>query len=178
MIPLKQISVPTPCPAQWDAMQGDAQTRFCTGCRKDVFNLSEMSRREGEDLLTRTDAQVCVFFYPDADGAPLPREDVPSDFPLASRPRPVVWRRAWAAALSGLAAVALVLLGGGAQAVPHGKPTPSHGAKPGVRQRLLGKVVRLAPPKTPKVTPPQLGGKPMLPRPTGGAPLPPPPPHK
>lgn len=186
MIPLQQISVPNPCPAQWDAMQGNAQTRFCTGCRKNVYNLSEMSRVEGEDLLTRTDAGVCVFFHPDADGTPLPREDVPPAF------RPSVWRRAWAAALSGLAAVVLAALGGGAQAAPttHGKAASDHGAKPGVRRRLMGKVVRHAPPKAPNVLlggkpiaprPPLLGGAPALPRPrpTGGEPVMlPPPPHK
>ena len=173
MIPLKQISVPRPCPARWDAMEGDAQTRFCTGCRKNVYNLSEMSRREGEELLTRTDAQVCVFFFPDADGTPLPREDVPADVPLASRPRPSVWRRAWAAALSGLAAVALSVLGGSAQAaspLSHGSTASDHHARPGVRRRLMGKVVRRVPPRVTKPVPQPLGGVPALP--------PPPPHHK
>lgn len=182
MIPLKQISIPTPCPARWDAMEGGAQTRFCTGCQKNVYNLSEMSRQEGEELLTRTDAKVCVFFHPDADGRPLAREDVPADIPLASRPRPSIWRRAWAAALSGLAAVALSALGGGAQAVTHGKATSAPPAKPNVQQMMGGMVARLAPPKVTKPPKPApLGGKPAVPQPprpvpqpTGGAPMLPP----
>ncbi|MDQ2686635.1 MAG: hypothetical protein M3Y28_02085 [Armatimonadota bacterium] len=183
MIPLKQISVPNPCPARWDAMEGGAEKRFCTGCQKNVYNLSEMSRREGEDLLTRTDAKVCVFFHPDAGGAPLAREDVPADIPLATRPRPSVWRRAWAAALSGLAAVTLTALGGGAQAAPHKKAANVPSAKPNVQQMMGGMVARLAPPKVTK--PPKhapLGGKPavphpphIVPQPTGGVPMPPPP---
>lgn len=192
MIPLKQISVPNPCPARWDAMEGGAEKRFCTGCQKSVYNLSEMSRKEGEELLTRTDAKVCVFFHPDADGKPLAREDVPADIPLASRPRPSVWRRAWAVALSGLAAVTLTALGGGAQAAPHKKAAGAPPAKPNVQQMLGGMVARLALPKGTKGTkvtkPPKsapLGGKPVAPHPprivpppTGGVPMLPPPPPK
>lgn len=179
MIPLEQISVPSPCPARWDAMEGGVQTRFCTGCRKNVYNLSEMSRREGEDLLTRTDARVCVFFFPSADGSPMPREEVPADFPLASRLRPGVWRRVWAAALSGLAAVALSVLGGSAQAVtpvPHGKSAGAHHARPGIRQRLGRIAVRHAPPKIPPLggkpaAPPPSVPHPSLPQPLGGVPV-------
>ena len=44
MIPLEQIRVASPCHANWDEMTGTDQARFCGQCRKNVYNLSEMTR--------------------------------------------------------------------------------------------------------------------------------------
>ena len=51
--PLDVIRVKTPCHESWDAMTGDAKTRFCSGCQRHVHNLSAMPREEAERLLWR-----------------------------------------------------------------------------------------------------------------------------
>lgn len=155
-------------------MTGGPQKRFCDGCRKHVYNLSEMSRREGEALLTQTNGKVCVYFYPDADGAPLPREAVPAELPLTTRPRPSLWRRAWAAALSGLVAVTLSALGGAEAAVakhhPAGKSAGHAPKVPRVKTPPPRSTGGIVPPRTPPIPP--TGGKPTLPPPVlGGIPV-------
>ena len=67
-IPLDSISVANPCNADWDAMQGDDRTRFCGTCQKNVYNLSDMSRREAEELLRSKGESLCAQFARRADG--------------------------------------------------------------------------------------------------------------
>ena len=59
MIPLEQIHVASPCHADWDEMTGTDQARFCQSCRKNVYNLSEMTRAEAQALIWRRKA-VCA----------------------------------------------------------------------------------------------------------------------
>jgi hypothetical protein len=40
---LKQITIPSPCHANWDSMTGDDRTRFCQECGKSVVNLAAVS---------------------------------------------------------------------------------------------------------------------------------------
>ncbi len=40
-----------PCPADWDAMTGDAKRRFCEHCRLHVHNLTAMDEAERVALL-------------------------------------------------------------------------------------------------------------------------------
>src|SRR5437867_538664 len=47
---LDQIRIASPCSASWDAMEGGDRVRFCAHCQKNVYNLSDMSRREAEKL--------------------------------------------------------------------------------------------------------------------------------
>jgi hypothetical protein len=71
--PLAHISVAAPCPADWDAMVGDARVRYCGQCKLNVYNLSEMSRREAEALIEGTEGRLCVRFYRRADGTIINR---------------------------------------------------------------------------------------------------------
>jgi hypothetical protein len=52
-------------------MRGDERVRFCDQCSMNVYNFSEMTRREAEVLLTRTEGRLCVRFYRRADGTIL-----------------------------------------------------------------------------------------------------------
>ena len=54
-------------------MYGDNRTRFCGRCSQNVYNLSDMTREEAEDLIRRTDGQLCVRFYKRRDGTILTR---------------------------------------------------------------------------------------------------------
>lgn len=66
---LAQVRVASPCPAKWEKMYGNDQVRHCTDCRKNVYNLSAMTRADAEALLVANGSgDMCVRFYERADG--------------------------------------------------------------------------------------------------------------
>ncbi|MEA2176516.1 MAG: hypothetical protein QOD00_4108 [Blastocatellia bacterium] len=71
--PLDHVSVAAPCPADWDGMIGSDRVRYCGQCKLNVYNLSEMSRREAESLIEQTEGRLCVRFYRRADGTIINR---------------------------------------------------------------------------------------------------------
>ncbi len=72
--PLSHVKIASPCTADWEGMVGDARRRFCGQCELNVYNLSDMTRREAEDLITRTEGRLCVRFYRRADGTILTKD--------------------------------------------------------------------------------------------------------
>lgn len=68
---LDDLRVASPCPASWDAMVGDEQSRFCAGCQKHVYNLSAMTREAAEALVRSKEGDLCVRYYRRADGTVL-----------------------------------------------------------------------------------------------------------
>jgi TonB family protein len=54
-------------------MYGDDRVRFCGRCSQNVYNLSSMTREEAQDMIRRTDGQLCVRFYRRRDGTVLTR---------------------------------------------------------------------------------------------------------
>jgi hypothetical protein len=69
--PLTSLEVASPCRASWEAMSGDDRVRFCDQCAKNVYNLSDMSRREAEALVRESEGRLCVRFYRRRDGTML-----------------------------------------------------------------------------------------------------------
>ena len=69
--PLGHVRVAAPCPADWERMRGDERVRFCDQCSLNVYNLSGMTRREAENLLTNAEGRLCVRFYRRKDGTIL-----------------------------------------------------------------------------------------------------------
>src|SRR3982751_3716493 len=69
--PLDNIHVASPCPANWDEMYGNDRKRFCGECKLNVYTLSDMTRREAEDLLVNSEGRLCVRFFRRADGTIL-----------------------------------------------------------------------------------------------------------
>lgn len=67
-IPLEDIRIASPCPADWDAMYGDERKRFCGECKLNVYNLSGMTREEAESLIMNAEGRLCVRIYRRADG--------------------------------------------------------------------------------------------------------------
>jgi hypothetical protein len=65
---LESLHIAAPCKADWDDMIGDARVRFCGQCQKNVYNLSNMTRREAERLVANKEGSMCVRFYKRADG--------------------------------------------------------------------------------------------------------------
>ena len=68
---LNNVRVAAPCPADWDSMYGNERARFCEQCQLNVYNLSEMSRAEAEELIGRTEGSLCVRYYRRRDGSIL-----------------------------------------------------------------------------------------------------------
>ena len=95
--PLDDLHVARPCPASWEAMDGDARVRHCGLCQLHVYNLSEMTEAEALRLVRETEGRLCVRFFRRADGTVLTR-DCPGAVPA---PAPVAQRLALAAALAG-----------------------------------------------------------------------------
>jgi Carboxypeptidase regulatory-like domain len=71
---LGRVRIASPCPASWDAMEGDARVRFCRLCALNVYNLSEMTRAEAEALVARTEGRICARLYRRADGTVLTKD--------------------------------------------------------------------------------------------------------
>lgn len=67
-IPLNNIKIAAPCPADWNGMVGNDRVRFCGQCNLNVYNLSSMSRKEAEDLIQSTEGRLCIRFYKRKDG--------------------------------------------------------------------------------------------------------------
>ncbi|CAN5896913.1 hypothetical protein BH11MYX2_BH11MYX2_24120 [soil metagenome] len=68
---LDNIRVATPCSADWNQMTGDERARHCGECKKDVFNLSGMTRDEAQALMIEKNGQLCVRYFQRKDGTIL-----------------------------------------------------------------------------------------------------------
>lgn len=66
--PLDRVRVAAPCTADWNQMLGDERVRFCQQCSLNVYNLSSMTRREAESLISNTEGRLCVRYYRRRDG--------------------------------------------------------------------------------------------------------------
>lgn len=103
---LPQVQIKTPCPMNWDEMDGDASRRFCGHCQKHVHNFSEMDADSVTELLG-SGQSVCAKIRKRTDGSIVTRQPVSSSENGLSR-------RGWLARLGTLAAsaVAILTLGG------------------------------------------------------------------
>ena len=102
---LDRVRIAAPCEADWDEMRGDERVRFCQRCSLNVYNLSEMTSREAERLVTRTEgARLCVRFYCRKDGTMLTRS-CPVGLRAIKRRASRITTAAFAAIISFLAGV-------------------------------------------------------------------------
>jgi len=100
--PLDNLRVASPCTANWDTMKGSDSARFCGECRKNVYNLSAMTRAEAETLIAGAEGRLCVRYYRRADGTVM-TEDCPVGVRTV-RQRIARWARAVSAAALALVA--------------------------------------------------------------------------
>ncbi|MBV9864670.1 MAG: hypothetical protein JO316_04925 [Abitibacteriaceae bacterium] len=98
LVALDDIRIDTPCHAAWEEMAGNEQVRFCQLCAKNVYNLSEMSRAEAENVLRSQPTTPCVRFYQQEDGSVI-TSGCPAPFKLVQRP--FKWMSGVAAAMVG-----------------------------------------------------------------------------
>src|SRR5262245_32206753 len=71
---LDEIKVATPCKASWEGMQGDERVRFCSLCRRNVYNISEMSRADATALISTSENRTCIRYYRRRDGTVMTRD--------------------------------------------------------------------------------------------------------
>jgi hypothetical protein len=55
---LDHLRIARPCPARWEDMAGDDRVRFCQACRKNVYNLSALSREAAAKLIEEREGRA------------------------------------------------------------------------------------------------------------------------
>ena len=66
---LEDIRFKTRCDVPWDDMTGDENSRLCSRCDKQVFNLSAMTRQEAESLIANEVGEAaCLRLHHRPDG--------------------------------------------------------------------------------------------------------------
>lgn len=69
--PLSHVRIAAPCRADWARMRGNERVRFCGECSMNVYNLSNMSKKDAEALILSTEGRLCVRYYNRSDGTIL-----------------------------------------------------------------------------------------------------------
>ena len=78
---LERVNVPRPCPVSWESMSGTEKARACAECRRQVYNLSAMSRSEADDLLGRGGERLCITYSRGPDGKIITADRLPAYAP-------------------------------------------------------------------------------------------------
>lgn len=81
---LCQLSIPTPCSADWSDLVGDGRRRYCEQCDKNVYDLSKMTATEVAALLATLQGRVCATITWQTDGSVLTEDPLPI-LPVARR---------------------------------------------------------------------------------------------
>jgi hypothetical protein len=74
LVNIQSIRIASPCSADWNKMIGDERVRHCAECNLNVYNLSAMTEREVQRLITKSQGQLCTRFYRRADGTILTQD--------------------------------------------------------------------------------------------------------
>ncbi len=72
--PLDSVRIASPCSSDWNAMYGNERMRFCSECKLNVYNLSEMTKQEAENFLMSAEGRVCMRIYRRKDGTVLTKD--------------------------------------------------------------------------------------------------------
>ena len=156
---LNAITVASPCTADWNAMQGDDQVRFCQQCQLNVYNLSGMTQTAAETLILSQEGRLCVRFYQRPDGT-LITQDCPVGMQALHHkrlPKPLKARWGKLAAAMTLLTLAgtfqLTVSAQAAQATQASTPEPTNGAgqsvpffRPLMGKPMMGDVANPTPP--------------------------------
>jgi hypothetical protein len=68
---LRQVTIPSPCPADWDSMPGDDRVRSCPTCGKSVTNFEALTQEEAASLLAAGGEDLCGRIVRRKDGTVL-----------------------------------------------------------------------------------------------------------
>ena len=67
----RSIRIASPCSADWNGMSGNDQVRYCSECKRNVYNFSAMTTKEINQLVAASARRVCAPFYQRRDGTML-----------------------------------------------------------------------------------------------------------
>ena len=71
---MKPPKLNDPCPLEWNDLRGHSRLRFCEQCQFHVRNLSTMSRRDIQRVLSRAQSErICVTYLRSPDGSLVTR---------------------------------------------------------------------------------------------------------
>ncbi len=139
-----RLKVASPCEANWDAMTGDEAIRHCGLCKKNVYQISNMTNDQVEELLAEVGEEKCGRFYQRKDGT-LVTADCSVGLKRKRRKQAVVGVSAGFLSVLG---VALSSIGGAPPAnnIPeqttHVEPEPeSHPAPDWDREAIMGLMI-------------------------------------
>lgn len=76
---LEDVRIASPCKASWRKMKGDNRVRNCAECSLNVYNISEMTREEVAQLITKTEGRLCIRLWRRRDGTVITK-DCPIEF--------------------------------------------------------------------------------------------------
>ena len=96
-----EMHIAKPCNQSWTAMKGDERVRFCGSCRKNIYNLTEMSEVEIEELVRQTDGKFCGRLYLRTDNRMM-QQDCPKGVAAVRRRVGLALAAAFGAAFAGL----------------------------------------------------------------------------
>ncbi|MCX6848769.1 MAG: hypothetical protein NTY98_07600 [Verrucomicrobia bacterium] len=63
-------AIESPCPKEWNQMQGDGKCRYCEHCQLHVHNLSAMTAHEQRSLFAKAEGRICVA-YDESESRPV-----------------------------------------------------------------------------------------------------------
>ena len=96
---LDLVHVSSPCTADWDAMVGNDEVRFCVHCNLNVHDLTQMTRKRAEQLVARSRGRLCIRYVRRPDGS-LQTRQVPSELHQIKRRASKITAGAFSAVLS------------------------------------------------------------------------------
>ncbi|MBX9692321.1 MAG: hypothetical protein K2Z81_08060 [Cyanobacteria bacterium] len=65
---LDDLYIAAPCAVPWESMTGDDRVRQCSGCSKNVYNISNMTKEEAVRLFAESNVTPCIRLSRRADG--------------------------------------------------------------------------------------------------------------
>lgn len=71
---LDRLRIASPCSVGWERMVGDDRVRFCNQCDLNVYNISNMTRKQVEALVLSTEGRLCVRLYKRTDGTVITQD--------------------------------------------------------------------------------------------------------
>ncbi len=87
---LEQIEIRTPCPMDWDLMDGNDRVRFCDRCKKNVYNIVAMTEMEAVALIDSAGEEICGRIFRRDDGTIVTADCPPrQNSPLAIGKNPL-----------------------------------------------------------------------------------------
>ena len=100
---LNQYTIPDPCPMDWDDMDGDDRSRYCTACGKHVHDLTTVTTEEAAGTIRQQGAELCGRIYAQPDGT---LTSSASEIVAPSHPTPLQFTiRSIMAVIAGVAAM-------------------------------------------------------------------------